>query len=63
MIGSYVLSFQVYLALPLEAGRIRRRSTALVTSLFVVSAVVAVAGQLRITEWFRARWSNRPLAW
>ncbi|MFC9391260.1 MFS transporter [Streptomyces venezuelae] len=46
MTGSYVLSFQVYLALPLAAG-----GTATTTALFVVSALVALAGQLRITAW------------
>ncbi|MBW0272578.1 MFS transporter [Nocardia sp. MH4] len=57
MIGSYVLSFQVYLALPLQAEFIAgARSQALVSALFVVSGVVAVAGQLRITAWLRARW-------
>ncbi len=60
MIGSYVLSFQVYLALPLQATAVAgaRWSTLLVTSLFVVSGLVAVAGQLRITEWFTARWGS-----
>ncbi|AVH20819.1 MFS transporter [Nocardia cyriacigeorgica] len=57
MIGSYVLSFQVYLALPLQAEFIAgARSQTLVSALFVVSGVVAVAGQLRITAWLRARW-------
>lgn len=57
MIGSYVLSFQVYLALPLQAEFIAgERSQTLVSALFVVSGVVAVAGQLRITAWLRARW-------
>ncbi len=51
MVGSNVLSFQVYLALPLQAS-----SQTLVMALFVVSAVVAIAGQLRITAWFRNRW-------
>ncbi|GAA3938192.1 MFS transporter [Streptomyces gulbargensis] len=50
MTGSYVLSFQVYLALPLAAG-----GTGLTTALFVVSALVALAGQLRITAWCAAR--------
>ncbi|MGI5507046.1 MFS transporter [Lentzea sp. CA-135723] len=50
MTGSYVLSFQVYLALPLAAG-----SAALTAVLFAVSGVLAVAGQLRVTEWARAR--------
>ncbi|MFE5711779.1 MFS transporter [Streptomyces sp. NPDC056501] len=50
MTGSYVLSFQVYLALPLAA-----EGTGLTTALFVVSALVALAGQLRITAWCRRR--------
>ncbi|MEV8192203.1 MFS transporter [Rhodococcus pyridinivorans] len=61
MIGSYVLSFQVYLALPLQAARIvggARSDTVLVTSLFVVSGIVAIAGQLRITSWFARRWGS-----
>ncbi|GAA2424751.1 MULTISPECIES: MFS transporter [Mycobacteriaceae] len=57
MIGSYVLSFQVYLALPLQASiLLPNAQSALVASLFVVSGLVAVAGQLRITRWFAARW-------
>ncbi|WP_016881520.1 MULTISPECIES: MFS transporter [unclassified Rhodococcus (in: high G+C Gram-positive bacteria)] len=61
MIGSYVLSFQIYLALPLQAAVVvgdDRSDTALVTSLFVVSGVVAIAGQLRITSWFSRRWGS-----
>ncbi|WP_084484375.1 MFS transporter [Nocardia anaemiae] len=59
MIGSYVLSFQVYLALPLQAEFIAgARSDALTSAMFVVSGAVAVAGQLRITTWFRARWGT-----
>ncbi|MET9433717.1 MFS transporter [Streptomyces sp. NPDC006551] len=50
MTGSYVLSFQVYLALPLAAD-----STVVTTALFVVSALVALAGQLRITAWCKRR--------
>ncbi|MFB6840915.1 MFS transporter [Streptomyces sp. NPDC056361] len=53
MTGSYVLSFQVYLALPLAAD-----GTGLTTALFVVSALVALAGQLRITAWCRRRLSR-----
>ncbi|WP_062349340.1 MDR family MFS transporter [Herbidospora yilanensis] len=52
MTGSYVMSFQVYLALPLaldDPGR--------VTMLFVVSGGVALLGQLRITDWARRRWT------
>ncbi|WP_312884775.1 MFS transporter [Nocardia barduliensis] len=59
MIGSYVLSFQVYLALPLQAEFVAgAQSQVLVSALFVVSGIVAVAGQLRITAWFRARWGT-----
>ncbi|MEV7085726.1 MFS transporter [Streptomyces sp. NPDC093085] len=58
MIGSYVLTFQVYLALPLAAsdalGQDAGRATG---ALFVVSAVVTVAGQLRLTGWATRRWS------
>ncbi|MET8425932.1 MFS transporter [Nocardia sp. NPDC004860] len=57
MIGSYVLSFQVYLALPLQAEYLAGERAQTVTSaLFVISGLVAVAGQLRITAWFRKRW-------
>ncbi|WP_439956737.1 MFS transporter [Nocardia fusca] len=64
MIGSYVLSFQVYLALPLQAEYLAgARAQVLVSALFVVSGIVAVAGQLRITGWFEARWgTGRSLA-
>lgn len=56
MIGSYVLSFQVYLALPLHAKElVPHAEYAAVAGIFVVSGVVAVLGQLRITRWFAAR--------
>ncbi|WP_063007586.1 MFS transporter [Nocardia kruczakiae] len=59
MIGSYVLSFQVYLALPLQAEYLSPgHAQALTSAVFVVSGVVAVAGQLRITAWFRRRWGT-----
>ncbi|MFI6355357.1 MFS transporter [Streptomyces sp. NPDC050743] len=57
MIGSYVLTFQVYLALPLAASdALGARGTAVTSGLFVVSAAVAVVGQLRLTGWAKARW-------
>ncbi|ODR19377.1 MFS transporter, partial [Mycolicibacterium porcinum] len=60
MIGSYVLSFQVYLALPLQAAVLRPgNETALVAAVFVVSGLIAVGGQLRITRWFGDRWGPR----
>ncbi|MEU0042974.1 MFS transporter [Streptomyces werraensis] len=58
MIGSYVLTFQVYLALPLAAqGELGSRGTWATSGLFVVSAAVAVAGQLRLTGWVKKRWN------
>ncbi len=63
MIGSYVLSFQVYLALPLHAASLSpEHESILIAAMFVVSGAVAVAAQLRITRWFSARWgSDRSL--
>ncbi|MFE7979460.1 MFS transporter [Streptomyces shenzhenensis] len=59
MIGSYVLTFQVYLALPLAAAdALGADGTAVTSGLFVVSAAVAVLGQLRLTGWARQRWSG-----
>lgn len=64
MIGSYVLSFQVYLAMPLQARYLFPQNDSVVTAMiFVVSGVVAVLGQMRITRWFGRRWgSGRSLA-
>ncbi|MEU5537603.1 MFS transporter [Streptomyces sp. NPDC020362] len=57
MIGSYVLTFQVYLALPLAAGdALGSNGTTVTSGLFVVSAAVAVIGQLRLTGWAKKRW-------
>jgi len=59
MIGSYVLSFQVYLALPLHAAALApQHESLLVAAVFVASGLVAVGGQLRITRWFSARWGT-----
>ncbi|MFD4261336.1 MFS transporter [Streptomyces sp. NPDC058534] len=58
MIGSYVLTFQVYLALPLAAqGALGSRGAWATSGLFVVSAAVAVGAQLRLTGWAKKRWS------
>lgn len=59
MISSYVLSSQIYLALPLQAWRVLGRGSGNAGSsvLFAVSAVVAIVGQLRLTAWARRRWS------
>jgi MFS family permease len=56
MVGSYVLSYQVYLALPLQARRIAgagQAGTVLVAAVFVVSGGLAIAGQMAITAWFQ----------
>ncbi|MEZ0341671.1 MDR family MFS transporter [Mycobacterium sp. pV006] len=59
MIGSYVLSFQVYLALPLQARDLVPGNDSVVTAMiFVVSGLVAIAGQMRITRWLSGRWGS-----
>lgn len=61
MVGSYVLSFQVYLALPLETGRLASSSTVATVEvgvLFAVSGLIAIVGQLRVTDWCRRRWDS-----
>lgn len=59
MIGSYVLSFQVYLALPLEVRRLGgdgEFGTAAVAMLFAVSGLSTILGQTRVTAWCKARY-------
>lgn len=52
MSGSYVLAFQVYLALPLRARELFGDRTGLVTGvIFSVSALAALSGQLKLTSW------------
>ncbi|MEV6522367.1 MFS transporter [Longispora sp. NPDC051575] len=60
MIGSYVLSSQIYLALPLQAAHVLGPAAGDLGSsgLFALSAVVAVAGQVRITAWARRRMTS-----
>ncbi|MGK7235491.1 MFS transporter [Streptomyces hygroscopicus] len=58
MTGSYLLAFQVYLALPLAAdAALGADGTKATSGLFVVSAGVAVAGQLRLTGWAKRRFT------
>lgn len=52
MAGSYTLSFQIYLSLPLAAGQ-----PGGVTLLFVLSGAMAATLQVRVTSWIKARWS------
>ncbi|WP_335932239.1 MFS transporter [Streptomyces sp. PTD5-9] len=58
MTGSYVLSFQIYLSLPLEVRRLGGEGpfgTAAVAALFVVSGLGTILYQTRVTAWCRAR--------
>ncbi|MFC4467668.1 MFS transporter [Streptomyces xiangluensis] len=59
MIGSYVLTFQVYLSLPLEVRRLGgdgEFGTAAVAVLFAVSGLSTIVGQTRVTAWCKARY-------
>ncbi len=64
MTGSYILSSQIFLALPLQASILTPDyEKFLVAALFGVSGLAAVASQLRITHWLAARWNRgRSLA-
>ncbi|MDJ0464104.1 MFS transporter [Streptomyces sp. H27-C3] len=58
MVGSYVMTFQVYLALPLEVRRLGGEGqfgTAAVALLFAVSGLSTILGQTRVTAWCKAR--------
>ncbi len=58
MAGSYVLSFQVYLALPLEVRRLGGTDavdTIGVGLLFAVSGLATIVGQKRVTAWCKQR--------
>jgi MFS family permease len=55
MIASYALSFQVYLGLPLEVRRVTGGESGVV-ALFAISALLGIAGQLRLTTWCEKRW-------
>ncbi|MBT2440145.1 MFS transporter [Streptomyces sp. ISL-36] len=67
MIGSYVLTFQVYLALPLEVRRLGGDGTfgtGAVAVLFAVSGLSTILYQTKITAWCKARMEpGRALAW
>lgn len=63
MTGSYVLTFQVYLALPLEVRRVGgdgEFGTAAVAVLFAVSGLSTILGQTRVTAWCKARYEPGP---
>ncbi|MFG3542112.1 MDR family MFS transporter [Streptomyces clavifer] len=67
MVGSYVMTFQVYLALPLEVRRLGGEGefgTAAVAVLFAVSGLSTILGQTRVTAWCKARMEpGRALVW
>ncbi|WP_344526385.1 MFS transporter [Streptomyces albiaxialis] len=57
MVGSYVLSFQIYLALPLEVRRLGGEGatgTSAVALLFAVSGLSTILAQTRVTAWCEA---------
>ncbi|MFF4761642.1 MDR family MFS transporter [Streptomyces sp. NPDC001292] len=59
MSGSYILAFQVYLALPLRARELFGAHTGLVTgAVFAVSALAALSGQLKLTAWAKRNLSG-----
>jgi len=61
MVGSYVLSFQVYLGLPLQANMMigsEPGTSAAVAAVFVVSGLATILGQMRVTAWCRRRWGT-----
>jgi len=61
MTGSYLLLYQTYQAIPLETRRLApdgNTATIVVGALFAVSGAIAIAGQLRITDWCRRHWSS-----
>lgn len=59
MVGTYVVTFQVYLALPLHARALApQHESAIVAAVFAVSGLIAIGGQLRITSWFTARYGR-----
>ncbi|GGW04554.1 putative ABC transport system membrane protein [Streptomyces globisporus] len=58
MIGSYALSFQVYLALPLEVRRMADNETVNTVGvglLFAASGLATIVGQTRLTAWAKER--------
>jgi MFS family permease len=54
MAGAYLLSFQIYLALPIQAHTVARANgDLLVAGLFLIAGVLALACQMRVTAWCR----------
>ncbi|MEU8567096.1 MFS transporter [Streptomyces pathocidini] len=65
MTGSYVLAFQVYLALPLRARELFGDRSGLITgAVFAVSALAGVSGQLKLTGWAKRHLPGpRAIVW
>lgn len=60
MIGSYVLNFQVYMALPLLLQDYAdSAAAAATTALFAVSGVATLAGQVHVTKWCKEHLGRR----
>ncbi|MCW2880757.1 MAG: hypothetical protein JWQ95_4857 [Sphaerisporangium sp.] len=58
MAGSYILSFQVYLALPLVMGHaLGPEQNIGMGEMFAMSAVLVILFQSRVATWARRRWS------
>lgn len=60
MAGSYVLAFQVYLALPLRVREVVAdpdRATLVIGALFAVSGLVTIGMQARLTARLKRRWT------
>ncbi len=55
MFVSYALSYQVYLALPLELHRLGH-GQAPIAVMYTLTALLAVTGQVRLTAFAKARW-------
>ncbi|MFP5019590.1 MFS transporter [Pseudonocardia phyllosphaerae] len=55
--GYFSLFNQLYLAFPVEAQRVSGVAGA-VSAVFVVSTVVGITGQVRITAWCKAHWTD-----
>jgi MFS family permease len=54
MAGAYLLSFQIYLALPIQARTVAgANGELLVAGLFLTAGVLALACQMRVTAWCR----------
>ncbi|MEV0630854.1 MFS transporter [Nonomuraea wenchangensis] len=57
MIASYALSFQTYLALPLQVRHLGG-GPAVVMALYALSALLGISVQVRLTAWCTSRWSR-----